>query len=264
MMGKKRSTDVSDEEIIAIFSEAKTAAETARRAGIGQTTVFRILERHGVPRLSIDQARDLRALFTKDRAAEIRGKYEKGASFADLIGEYGGTFHSIKRAIRSVGGTLKPITPALTENEREKILELYGAGVSQMRISLEIGRSQSSIARFLRANGYHDRRRRGELHSQWKGGRCLDSQGYWRVRIEDDDPLAVMKLNDGYVAEHRLVMARKLGRPLKRHETVHHIDGNRENNAPENLQLRQGKHGKHIAMICLDCGSHNVAAAPLD
>lgn len=73
-----------------------------------------------------------------------------------------------------------------------------------------------------------------------------------------------MALNTGHVLEHRLVMARKLGRPLLRTETVHHIDGDRMNNAPENLQLRQGKHGKHVVMCCLDCGSHNIGHVELE
>lgn len=42
----------------------------------------------------------------------------------------------------------------------------------------------------------------------------------------------------GYVAVHRLIMENKLGRYLdKRTELVHHIDGNRENNAIDNLKL---------------------------
>jgi hypothetical protein len=37
--------------------------------------------------------------------------------------------------------------------------------------------------------------------------------------------------------EHRLVMERVLGRPLTTNENVHHIDGDRTNNDPSNLEL---------------------------
>ncbi len=67
----------------------------------------------------------------------------------------------------------------------------------------------------------------------------------------------------GQVFEHRSVLAKHLGRPLEKHETVHHIDGDRGNNAIENLQLRSGKHGKGVVHQCADCGSRNVVSATI-
>ena len=42
---------------------------------------------------------------------------------------------------------------------------------------------------------------------------------------------------NGLVYEHILVAEQKLGRHLRPKEVVHHIDGNKRNNAPENLMV---------------------------
>ena len=77
-----------------------------------------------------------------------------------------------------------------------------------------------------------------------------DGHGYVLVHLEtlsDNDRILAkpMAMKTGYVRKHRLVVAQALGRPLKRGEVVHHINGVRDDNRPENLELMSAS--KHIA-----------------
>jgi HNH endonuclease len=47
----------------------------------------------------------------------------------------------------------------------------------------------------------------------------------------------VVRVNGKGHKEHRLIMERVLGRPLRSNENVHHLDGDRLNNDPSNLEL---------------------------
>ena len=81
----------------------------------------------------------------------------------------------------------------------------------------------------------------GKDNIMWNGGRRVDRGGYVGIRINDDSPYFEMVNSGGYVAEHRLVMAKHLGRCLTNNEHVHHKDRNKHNNNIENLELLNKK-----------------------
>lgn len=68
-----------------------------------------------------------------------------------------------------------------------------------------------------------------------------DKHGYLWL-WEPDHP----KAHCGCVSEHRWVVEQILGRYLERHEHVHHINENKEDNRPENLQVLNAKDHSRI------------------
>lgn len=83
---------------------------------------------------------------------------------------------------------------------------------------------RSTTGRFCSRQCKHEFQRGVEREP---GGKYIDKHGYVRVKV------GIRR----YEAEHRIVMAGALGRDLLPSEHVHHINGIKDDNRIENLQL---------------------------
>ncbi len=101
------------------------------------------------------------------------------------------------------------------------------------------------------------KKHRGENSRAWKGGKRTDSQGYTLIKLLPDDFFYPTAMKDAYIFEHRLVMAKHLGRNLHRWEIVHHKHTkypagsieDKQDNRIENLQLVSDDRHKQITIL---------------
>lgn len=124
-----------------------------------------------------------------------------------------------------------------------KHLERYGPGAGDQR-------------------GRHGNHARANKNGRWNQARILNEDGYVKVRVGVDHPLADP---NGYAYEHLVVWA-AAGRTLPAHdELLHHRNGVKSDNRLSNLEiLKRAYHGAlHIAARERDCAGRLCPAEDL-
>lgn len=143
---------------------------------------------------------------------------------------------------------------------REELYALYwDEGLTSKVISARYGVAKGTILRRMRELSIPLRDRSTALQGEyrpgphWKDGRRKRGD-YIAILVRPDDPFYPMATKSGYVLEHRLVMARHLGRPLLRTEIVHHRpDVAKDDNRIEVLYLMPNPSDHSKLSPCSTC-----------
>ena len=186
----------------------------------------------------------------------LHGRYiDEDWTLQRIADEVGCHKTSVCRALKRYGIKRRTRTSKYPKlNDKAWLVNAYVVEKRSMYdIADEVGSTAGNIRDHLRVQGVKLRSvkegillaepdgRHGKNAHHWGGGRVKLESGYV-YQYAPEHPNAT-KL--GYVMQHRLIAEGVLGRFLDSKEVVHHIDGDKRNNDPSNLEvLTRGDHVK--------------------
>ena len=121
---------------------------------------------------------------------------------------------------------------------------LSSAGVIyRLQQAGKVLRSNKEGQRLAIRKGRHNKGSKGKNNPNWRGGEHITTHGYRRV-YKPEHPDAI----DRYVLEHRLIWEETNKRSIPKGYVIHHFNGIRTDNRPENLFAISRKEHRAIEM----------------
>ena len=168
-------TPEQEAEVCRRYEEGESAVELGKAFGVTTTTICRILERRGVERRSLSEAK---GGLNNEQADEVCRRYKAGENTVDLGEIFGVAPSAINRVLRRKGVCIRTNSEAhggLKPELEPEVCRRYEEGENTVQLGKAFGVKAGTIGKILERNGIERRNiseAKGGLNSEQEAEVC--------------------------------------------------------------------------------------------